>query len=806
MTTRFDNAIPRSIAGIGADIARVEDERFLTGRARYVADIWVANALHAVFVRSPHPHADIAMIDIEDARQMPGILAVWTGVDVSRHVTTLRVAPPIEGLSPVDLPPFPVDKVRFVGDLVAVVVAESVEQARAAAELVDVSYAVRPAIANLAQAATGPPVDPGLPTNRVSHQTFSAGDLAAAFSSASKIVEARFSQGRQTHAPMEPRGIIAEWDLGRHHLTVHTGNQAPHPFRSALAMRLRLAEHQVTVISPDMGGGFGQKIALLREELAITALAKALNRTVRWQEDRGENLMAALHAREEIIHTRAAVSTEGRILGLEAKIDADFGAYCFFPANYMARVVALIMPGPYHIPAYDYDVSVWLTNKCPSGPMRAPMASASWIMDGTIDAIARALGRDPLDVRRINTITDQDLPFTTITGETYVDITPATTLEAAVGAIDYAPFRQFQIIAREAGRLVGLGICTVVEPTTYGSKFYKSAGIVGSGHEVATIRVEPSGSVLISCGLMGSGQGYETTLAQCAAEGLGAPLGDIAVLIGNTDIAPYGMGSRGARGGTAGGGVVLLAARKLRDKVLAIAAHELGLNSAHGLTIADGEVLRSLDSVWSRTGLTLSSLARTAHFDPLRLPPGMEPGLHVTHAYDPPAMTYSNATHACLVEIDAATGALAVQRYVVAHDCGVEINPRIVAGQVHGAVAMGLSGAMMECCAYDTDGQMLAGSFMDYALARAADLPLIEIVQCNRADSRTIGGMKGMSEGGVMGATGALANAINDALGPDRTPVWQQPFTAERLWRHISGKVDTVSQTQLASEYTLPPR
>jgi aerobic carbon-monoxide dehydrogenase large subunit len=776
-------AAPRTDGGIGAAIGRREDERFVTGRGRYIGDIEVPHALHAVFVRSPHAHAMITGIDASPALRVPGVVAVWTGKDMAAAATTLRVAPPIDGLKPVDLPPFPVDKVRFVGDLVACVVAESRLAALDGAEALVVDYTPLAAVPDIetARRPSSAPVDPEHGGNLISHQTFTSGDVAGAFARADRVVEGRFAQHRQTHVPLEPRGCIAEWDAGRQHLTFRSGNQAPHPFRTALAARLRLKETQVTVISPDVGGAFGQKIALLREELAIAALSIALERPVRWQEERGENLIASLHAREETIVTRAAVTRDGRILALEAAIEADFGAYCFFPANYMARVIAMLLPGPYRIPAYAYNVSVFLTTKCPAGPMRAPMASASWIMEGTIDAIAQALALDPVAVRRVNSISPADLPFVTITGETYVDVTPRETLEAAVEAIGYEGFRGRQAEARQEGRLIGLGLCTVIESTTYGSEFYRKAGIPGSGHEVATVRVEPSGAVLVSCGLMGSGQGYETTLAQCAAEGLGARLEGIRVDLGHTDVAPYGMGSRGARGGTAGGGVVLRAAQRLKAKVLAIAAHQIGLNSPEGLEIVNGDVLRLVGGVWEPTGLTLSALARTAHLDPLRLPAGMEPGLHVTHALDPPPMTYANATHACEVEVDPETGTLAIRRYVVAHDCGTEINPTIVAGQVHGAVAMGLSGAMLEHCAYDAEGQNSAGSFMDYAIARAADLPAIEIIPYNRPNRLTPAGLKGMSEGGVMGAIGAISNAISDALSPFGIAADNQPFTAERV-------------------------
>ena len=772
---------------LGRSIPRTEDERFITGRGRYIADIEVAGALHVVFVRSPYGHARIDGIDAGVAMKSPGVVAVWTGADFARAATTLRVAPPIEGLKPVDLPPFPADRVRFAGDLVAAVVAETADAARDAAEAVAVDYTPLPTIRDVAaaQMAGAASVDQAVPDNHISHQTASVGDVAQRFGSAGRIVTARFSQHRQTHVPIEPRGCVAIWDAGRAHLTFHGGTQAPHPYRSQLAARLRLNEHQVTVNSPDMGGGFGQKITLLREELAVAALAIALGRPVRWQETRGENLMAALQAREETITTRAAVTAGGRMLALEAHIVADFGAYCFFPANYMARVIAMILPGPYRIDAYAYTVDAYLTNKCPASPMRAPMASTSWIMEGTIDAIARELSLDPVEVRRLNSIEDKDLPFTTVTGETYIDVSPRETLEAAVAAIDTATFRARQTTLRNERRYLGLGLCTVIEPTTYGSAFYKKSGIAGSGHETATIRVEPSGAVLVSCGLMGSGQGYETTLAQCAAEGLGARLEDIAVQLGNSDIAPYGMGSRGARGATAGGGVVLLAAQRLNAKVLGIAAALLGLNGPDGLRLREGGIERSISGAWQPQNLTLADIARTAHLDPLRLPAGMEPGLHLTMAYDPPPMTYANATHACEIEVDVATGAITILRHVIAHDCGTEINPMIVAGQLHGAVAMGLSGALMEHCHYDQSGQNLAGSLMDYAVARAGDLPAFEIIACNRPNRLTPAGIKGMSEGGVMGAIGALCNAVSDALSPFGVVIESQPLTPFRIRQAI---------------------
>ncbi|HYZ33933.1 MAG TPA: xanthine dehydrogenase family protein molybdopterin-binding subunit, partial [Crenalkalicoccus sp.] len=703
--------------------------------------------------------------------------------DLAPLVAPLRLAPPIEGLHPMEMPVLPTGEARCVGDPVALVLAETRAAAEDAAECVAIGWESLPPVASVAAAAApaAPLVDPALPSNRASFQSFATPGLEAAFARADRVVRARFGQQRQTHAPIEPRGCLALWDNGRAHLTMRVGTQAPHPYRSALSARLGLAESQVTVDSPEMGGGFGQKIIPLREDLCIAAAARLLRRPVRWQETRGENLTAALQAREEVVETAAAVAADGRILGLRCRIDADFGAWAFFPANYMARVIAMILPGPYRIRDYGYEVSVWLTNKCPSGPMRAPMAITSWVMEGTLDAVARELGLDPLEVRRRNSITPADLPWVTATGERYDALTPLATLEAAAERIGYAAHRAEQPRGAE-GVLRGLGLCTVVESTTYGSAFYKAAGIPGSGHETASIRVEPSGAVLAACGLMGSGQGYETTLAQAVAAGLGAAFEDVALRLGNSDLAPYGMGSRGARGATAGGGALYLAGLKLKAKVLAIAAALLGLNSPDGLELREGLVLRRTGEGWAETGLTLAQVARTAHLDPLRLSPGLEPGLHQILAYDPPPMTYSNSTHACAVEIERATGALRILRYVVAEDCGTRINPMVVEGQTHGATALGLSNALLEHAAYDAEGQALAGSFMDYAIARAADLPGFALLHLDTPSPRTPAGLKGMAEGGTMGGIGALMNAVNDALAPLGARLESPPATPARIW------------------------
>ncbi len=450
---------------IGRPLLRKEDYRLLTGQGRYLDDVVVPGALHAHFLRSPAAHARIVSIDVAAARTAPGVIAVVTGREVNEWTTSLRMAPPIPGLQPVEMTTLPVDKVRFAGDPVACVVATDRYLAEDAAELINVAYQELAPVPDLDRAlAPGAPlVDETLTSNLISHQHFVAGDPGRRFAEAAHVVEARFHQGRQTHAPIETRGCCAVWDEGRRHLTMHIGNQVPHPYRTQLARRMRLNEAQVTVICPDIGGGFGQKIALYREELTVAALARALRRPVRWREDRMENLLASSHAREDRALTRTAVDRDGRILALELEVLEDFGAYCFYPANYLARVVAMILTGPYRVSDYAFDVKVALTNKCGNGPMRAPMAIVSWIMDGTIEAIARQLGLDPLAVRRTNMVTASELPYRMPTGEVIEDITPRETLEQALEAFDVGAFRARQQADRERGIHRGLGVCCVVE-------------------------------------------------------------------------------------------------------------------------------------------------------------------------------------------------------------------------------------------------------------------------------------------------------------------------------------------------------
>jgi aerobic carbon-monoxide dehydrogenase large subunit len=494
-------------AYVGMPLSPRETRKLVLGRGTYVGDVTAPGMLHAAFVRAPHAHARIVRIDVEAARRAPGIVAVLTGADLAHLAAPLRIAPPIDGLLPMEMPILPTDKVRFVWDPVACVIGGDRYQVEDACALVDVEYEPLGAVVDpeRAQAPGLPLVDESVPSNRPYHGVFAHGDIEAAFGAADRIVTARFHQGRQTHAPLEPRGCLATWLPGDETLTFWHSTQIPHPMRSALAARLGIPESAVRVITPDVGGGFGQKIPLFREELATAVASKLLGRPVRWIETRRENLLAALHAREDIVDVRAAVKADGTILGLDVQILADFGAYAYFPANYMARVVGMMIPGAYRLRDYRYAITTVLTNKCPSGPYRAPMLICSWVTEGTIDAVARALALDPVEVRRRNMLAEADLPYVTATELTYRSVHPRETLERALADVDYVALRRAQAEARAAGRIVGIGVATYVEPNTYGSEFYRTAGIAGSGHDAALVRIEPTGAVSAQIGIVSQG-------------------------------------------------------------------------------------------------------------------------------------------------------------------------------------------------------------------------------------------------------------------------------------------------------------
>jgi len=737
----------------------------------------VPGMLHAAFVRSPYAHARIRSIDIAAASALPGVVAVVTGRELAEFTTPFVCRQP--GAAPMEMDALPIDKARFAGDPVACVVACDRYVAEDGVDLVEVDWEVLPPVLNMREAAhSGAPlVDEKIPSNLHSHETFRYGDVESAFARAERVVTCRFRAQRLTHAPLENRSLLAVWDDGRSELTYYGAAQTAHILRTTLAGRLGLSENQVRVISPDVGGGFGLKLPLFREEFTVAAMAMRLKRPIKWVEDRLENLTASNHARDDEVCIEAAVLNDGTVLGVRADLWADFGAYAFYPPSYIISVVGWLLLGAYKIDHYQYTINVAITNKCPAGTLRAPMAIVTWATDAMMHRIAEDLGLDPFAIRRKNMISLEDQPYRSAPGYLYEALTLREGFDQTIRDFDLESFRREQEEAAKTGRLIGVGIASVVEPTTYGSAWYKASGDDGSGHEAATVKIEPTGAMNVMVGIVSTGQGYETSLAQVVAEALGSTPANVQVRLGDTHIAPYGMGSRGSRGAAAGHGVAYLAALDLREKVLKIAAHLLQ-RRAEDLHIVDDVVLAEGSPVVS---IPMKEIARIAYNDPSSLPDGVQPGLEIHRTYDPPFMTFSNATHLCQVEVDPETGEIKIQKYRVLEDAGTLINPLIVDGQIHGGVAMGIGQALLEEVRYDDQGTNLTATFADYLMPSMDTVPTIEVEHVETPNPNTPRGIKGMAEGPVQGAIASVALAVQDAVSLRGAHLDQLPFTPSRI-------------------------
>jgi carbon-monoxide dehydrogenase large subunit len=769
--------LPEEPKFIGRRVPRKEDRRFVIGKGCFTDDIVLPGMLHAAFVRSPYAHARILSIDTEAALKVPGVVAVITGRELAEFTTPFVCRQ--EGAAPMEMDALPVDKVRFAGDPVACVVAVDRYIAEDGVDLVEVDWEVLQPVLDMYHAADPgmPLVDEKIPSNMHTHETRRYGDVDAAFAKADRIVTAKFRTQRLTHVPIETRSVVAVWDDGREELTYHGAAQTAHILRTTLASRLGLSENKVRVISPDVGGGFGLKLPLFREEFTVAAMSMRLKKPIKWVEDRLENLTASNHARDDAVSVEVAVLNDGTVLGVRADLWADFGAYAFYPPSYIIHVVGWLLLGAYKIENYEYTINVTITNKCPSGTLRAPMAIVTWATDGMMHRVAEELGLDPFEVRRKNMITLDDQPYRSAPGYLYEALTLRNGFDQTLAEFDMAAFRQKQEVAAKQGRLLGVGIASVVEPTTYGSAWYKASGDDGSGHEAATVKLEPTGTINVMAGIVATGQGYETSVAQVVAEALGSDPANVDVRLGDTHIAPYGMGSRGSRGAAAGHGVAYLAALDLREKVLKIAAHLLQ-RPVENLRIVNNTVIARDNLVVS---IPISEIARIAYNDPTSLPEGMLPGLEIHRTYDPPFMTFSNATHLCQVEVDAGTGGVAITKYRVLEDAGTLINPMIVDGQVHGGVSMGIGQALLEEIHYDEQGTNVSATLADYLLPSMDTVPMIEVNHVETPSPNTPRGIKGMAEGPVQGAVACVALAVQDAVARSGGRLEQLPMTPSRV-------------------------
>jgi carbon-monoxide dehydrogenase large subunit len=758
---------------VGAKVPRVEDRRILTGRGRYVDDLHLPNMLHAAFLRSPLAHARISRLDVAAARQAPGVLAVFTGEDMKAMSKPIEIAMTMGQRVP-EFYPLVTDKVRLVGDLVVMVVAESRYEAEDACELIEVDYDALPTVATY-EAALDPnslPLFDDLGDNVVYSASQVSGDVDGAFAEADRVIDVSLRQHRVANVPMETRGAVADYDPGSGELTYHAATQSPQGLRIQLANTLGHPMQRLRVLAGDVGGAFGLKGFVFREDFCLAAASKALGRPVKWIEDRNEHLIASGHAREEMIDAQVAVKNDGTLLGLKAKMLMDQGAYpgCPFAAGVMTSIIQPLLPGPYRLKGYSFDVKVVNTNKAVYVAYRGPWEIETWVRERLLDIVAHELGIDPADVRRNNMMLGEP-EDRLITGLSVAGISSRQTLDRALELVDYEAFRKEQAAARAEGRHLGIGFATFIEAAPGPPEMRIGGGMFGG--EQAIVRLEPDGHLVVITAQAPHGQGHETTLAQIAADEMGVPFDHIKVVHGDTRVTPFSLiGTGGSRAATWASGAVLVSTRKVKEKVLAIASGMLEI-SPEDLEINEGVIT---PKGVPQKSLPLAQIALQAAMAPGSLPAGSDPVLEAHETFVGEGITgsgWSGGTHVCTVEIDLETGGVKFLRYIVVEDCGRVINPAVVEGQIRGGVAQGIGEVLYEWAAYDEDGNFLASTFMDYLLPTAAEIPVIEIEHME-TDPEGEFGFRGVGEGGAIVAPATLTNAIEDALLPFGARVTEQ--------------------------------
>jgi len=773
---------------VGASVKRSEDPRILTGRGRYIDDVVLPGMLHAAFLRSVVPHGRLVSVDVSAARELPGVVAVYTGEDMMARCRPAQAGALLginlmPGMKSPSFYGLATDKVRFVGDPIALVVAESRPIAEDACELIVEDYEMLDPIVTYADA-----LDPSRPAifedcgDNIAFTTeMVIGDIDAVFARADRVISTTISVHRHQNVPMEGRGSIASWDPAAEQLTVHTSTQSPHATRMLLPAQIDLPIEKIRVVAGDVGGAFGLKTGLFREDVALIVATMDLGRPVKWIEDRAEHLSSSGQAREEMADLEAAVTNDGRLLGVKMDVKLNSGAYpCDpFPGAMMVASISGSFQGPVKIEAIAATSTAVFSNKATYIAYRGPWATADFLRERLLDVIARELDIDPLDIRRRNYVVRDEPPLTMLTGRAYLGVTTQESVEQAAKLADWEGFRARQLAARAEGRYLGLGMASYLEaaPGPRTPEFNDpAAGMMGD--QVTHVSVERDGRIAVITAQMPHGQGHETTLAQVAADELGVAFEDVIVRYGDTDFTPVALiATGGSRAATMANGAVLHGSRELRGNIVSLAA-ELLEASPLDLDIAGGVV-----SVKGSPGITMSfaEIARIVEEEPDRLPAGTDAALEVTYTYDGGKGGWSGGTHCCFVEVDVETGLVHIDRYVVVEDCGLPVNPAIVEGQVRGAVAQAIGAVLLERSAYGEDGQFLAGTFMDYLLPTTMVVPNFEIHHVESVLLDPDVNFRGVGEGGMIVAPAAITNAIEDALAPLGVRVREQHLPPSRI-------------------------
>jgi carbon-monoxide dehydrogenase large subunit len=755
----------------GSRVRRVEDARLLTGRGTFADDVHRPGMVHACFVRSPFARARIGDIDVSEALALEGVHAVFVAADLNPDVRELWFTGMGRDVS-TPLPPLAEGEARFVGDPVALVIADDRYVAEDAADLVVVDYEPLPAAPDYtAEPATDAVVHEAYADNVLGELPGGSADAAdEAIAGAAHVVEQTIYQQAYAAVPIETRGLVVEWQPASEELTIWAATQAPHEVRSVCSRVLGLPEHRIRVIMRDTGGGFGQKVLPTREELSVVLAARKVPAPIKWIEDRRENLLAAGQARHENGAVTMGFAEDGTILGAKIDHSEDIGAYPIPYPLFTGMAVGMIFPGPYKMPTGAFTHRSVFSNMPGRTAYRGPWQFESVAREVVLDIAARQIGIDPVELRRRNILHKDDLPYSNPNGMPYLDVSPAETLEQALELLDYDAFRRQQEAARVDGRYLGVGTCCYIEPTTPGHSYYASEG--------ATIRIDPSGKVAVYVAGGSTGNSLETTVIQLTADALGVPIEHVSTIQGDTALTPYGAGTGGSRSGSMLAGAVSATATVLREKLLAIAAHKLEA-AVEDMDLGEG---RAFVRGTPTAGMEVAELAEIAYFRSGELPPGMSSGLEATERYTAasPMPVWANATHVCTCEVDPATGEVSLLRYIVSEDCGPMINPAIVEGQIAGGTVQGIGGALFEELAYDADGNPVATTFMDYLLPTAAEVPVIEYGHVVTPSSGP-GGYKGVGEGGAIGAPPAVINAVADALSPFGVTIDRLPLRPELI-------------------------
>ena len=747
----------------------------MRGLGEYVDDVKLPGMLHVTILRSPHAHARMKSIDANAARQLAGVVAVFTGSELKDEIGTI---PTTADNPTLRIPPHRVlaaDKVCYVGEGVAVVVAEDRYTARDALDLIQVGYEPLPVVTDPEKSVTpgSPVIHSEWPDNLAFSWQQEQGDVAGAFKQADRIVKQRLVHQRLAPIAMEPRGVLARCLADSKDLTVWSSTQIPHLLKTHLSQMLKLPENQVRVIAPEVGGAFGSKLNVYAEEALLGYLALKLNRPVKWIEERRENIQATIHGRGQVGEVEAAVKKDGTLLGLRYTVVADIGAYhqLFTPA--IPPFTGLMLSGCYKIPAIAIAVKAAFTNKMSTDAYRgAGRPEATYVIERLMDCVARELRLDPVKLRQKNFPKSTEFPFKTATGLAYDSGNYQAALAKALKLAGYEKLRREQKRLRSRGRYLGVGVSTYVEICAMGPGFW----------EYGKVEVEPDGKVNVYSGASPHGQGQKTSFAQIVADQLGVELDDIRVIHGDTKSVAKGIGTFGSRATAVGGIAVYQAAETVREKARELASHILEVD-ADDLVFADGKF--NVKGV-PRKGLTIQQIARRAR-GATNLPEHLPTELAADATFEPSNFTFPFGTHICVVEVDPQTGRSEIKQYIAVDDCGKVINPLLVDGQVQGGIAQGLGQALYEEIVYDENGQLITGSLMDYAVPRAADLPRFKLARTETPTPVNPLGIKGIGEAGTIGSTPAMVSAVVDALAPFGVTHVDMPLTSQKVWRLCRG-------------------